>query len=219
MPNALAGCSPGSKNPASPPPDDSAGTPAATINPPDLSGGPLGCFSVFCVPRLAFKAVAGCPWAMLGIGADPPQVHRRKVHGRSQFAPDFAAGIKSALLYLRENRAAYAGLPGELPLRESEALPVIQDHPGQRPRFVLGTPCFVLPRISTVTVHRSPSRCLRRISHAYAPFRAFTSSAKVDYLPTHAITVPSLYAPRSRRNAARATPLFYSLGPPMDNFL
>jgi hypothetical protein len=75
---------------------------------------------------------------MLDIGADPPQVHRRKGHGRGQFAPDFATGIKSALLYLREYRAAYAGLPGELPLREPEALPVIQDHPGQRPRFPRG---------------------------------------------------------------------------------
>jgi hypothetical protein len=85
---------------ASPPPDHSASVfvPAATIKPPDLSGGPLGCCSVFCVLRLASKAVAGYLPAMFGIGADPPQVHRCKVHGRCKFAPDLAAGIKLAPL-------------------------------------------------------------------------------------------------------------------------
>src|SRR5215213_6998857 len=86
-----------------PPPDQSAGVfvPAATTKPPDLSGGPLGCCSVFCVPGLSAKAVAGYLPAMFGIGADPPQVHRCKVHGRGQFAPDLAAWIKLALLKLR----------------------------------------------------------------------------------------------------------------------
>src|SRR5215210_318755 len=81
---------------------------ASRTNPPDLSGGPLGCFSVFCPPGLApwaAKAVAGVLLAMLGVRADPPKVHRREIHRRSQFAPDLATRIKLALLHFRQYRA------------------------------------------------------------------------------------------------------------------
>jgi hypothetical protein len=77
---------------------------AARIKPPDLSGGPLGCFSVFCVPGPApwtAKAVAGVLLPMLGVRADPPEIHGREIHGRSQLAPDLATWIKLALLHLR----------------------------------------------------------------------------------------------------------------------
>ena len=77
---------------------------AARTKPPDLSGGPLGCFSVFCVPGPAAwtaQAVAGVLLPMLGVRADPPEIHGREIHGRSQLAPDLATWIKLALLHLR----------------------------------------------------------------------------------------------------------------------
>jgi hypothetical protein len=61
-------------------------TSAARTKPPDLSRGPLGCFSVFCVPGPAAwtaQAVAGVLPPMLGVRADPPEIHGREIHGRS----------------------------------------------------------------------------------------------------------------------------------------
>jgi hypothetical protein len=63
---------------------------------------------VFCPPGLTpwvAKAVAGVLLAMLGVRADPPKVHRRDIHRRSQFAPDLATRIKLALLHFRQYRA------------------------------------------------------------------------------------------------------------------
>ena len=63
---------------------------------------------MFCPPGLApwaAKAVAGVLLAMLGVRADPPKVHRREIHRRSQFAPDLATRIKLALLHFRQYRA------------------------------------------------------------------------------------------------------------------
>jgi hypothetical protein len=77
---------------------------AARTKPPDLSRGPLGCFSVFCVPGpapWAAKAVAGVLPATLGVRAYPPEIHGREIHGHSQFAPDLATRIKLAPLHLR----------------------------------------------------------------------------------------------------------------------
>jgi hypothetical protein len=74
------------------------------IQTPDPSGGPLRCFSVFCAAGLvpwAAKAIAGILLPMLGVRADPPEIHRREIHGRSQLAPDLSTGIKLALLHLR----------------------------------------------------------------------------------------------------------------------
>ena len=38
---------------------------------------------------------------MLGVRADPPEIHGREIHGHSQFAPDLATRIKLAPLHLR----------------------------------------------------------------------------------------------------------------------
>ena len=140
---------------------------AASTKPPDLSGGPLGCFSVFCPPGLApraAKAVAGVLLAMIGVRADPPKVHRREVHSRSQFAPDLATWIKLALFHLRQYRAADTRLLRELPLGEAQPFPVVEHHPGQCSRFVFGAAGLV--RLPTENALFGPPRFLRRISHA-----------------------------------------------------
>ena len=47
-------------------------------------------------------AVAGVLLTMLGVRTDPPEVHRREIHRRSQFAPDLATWIRLASLHLRQ---------------------------------------------------------------------------------------------------------------------
>src|SRR5215211_1444042 len=155
---------------------------------------------------------------MVCVRADPPQVHRREVHRRGQFAPDLAARIKLALLHLREYRAADTRLSGKLALREPQTFPMVEHHPGQRARFVVGT--AGLARLPTEDALCVPPRCLRRISHAHAPFCSATFPEQLDFLLRHAMTaLPLVHAQGSRRNVARAMSLFYRIGPPMDNFL
>ena len=120
---------------------------------------------MFSPPNLAAwtaNAVAGVLLAMLGVRAYPPKVHRREIHRRSQFAPDLATRIKLALLHFRQYRAADTRLLCKLSLREPQPFPVVEYHPGQCPRFVVGTAGLVW--LPTENFLCGPPRCLRTSS-------------------------------------------------------